>query len=223
VTILRSLFRLISVRKCVGQAGFGSLTRSTSDHWSDDADDDILWSIRRRSIVNQKLPALASITEDSLWQMMSRDPIINSLTIYGTYMNPKNGILHTRLPIRGHGFKSFEASNHLEDFMVVVPVDALKDDALYKAVITKEKPPLPHCARCNNEFDPDNNLSGQCAHTGTWHASYSDCNYIKCAFGLVNNIGKQHWSCCYSVKFESTVCSKSKKHQAQQQAKNADN
>jgi hypothetical protein len=46
-------------------------------------------------------------------QMMSRDPIINSLTIYGTYMNPKNGVLHTRLPIRVSYYNSFVVARAL--------------------------------------------------------------------------------------------------------------
>jgi len=44
---------------------------------------------------------------------------------------------------------------------------------------------------------------------GTWHSAYSQCS-AACALGLGwNGLGKQHWSCCFSLE-ESSVCRKTK-------------
>lgn len=46
-------------------------------------------------------------------------------------------------------------------------------------------------------------------HAGNWHCAVTDCG-VRCAWGLGRkNVGKQHWSCCYSVDQDSE-CPKAK-------------
>jgi hypothetical protein len=70
------------------------------------------------------------------------------------------------------------------------------------------------CRICGRKFFSDNNTGGNCIHSGTWHAKYEDCSYLKCGFnlGIKASIGKQHWSCCYSLERESNICTESKPH-----------
>jgi len=70
------------------------------------------------------------------------------------------------------------------------------------------------CHKCEREFNIDDNSGGGCSHTGTWHAQFNDCSYLKCGLhlGKKASIGKQHWSCCYSLDHQSTICSISDPH-----------
>ncbi|CAF3829410.1 unnamed protein product [Rotaria sp. Silwood1] len=70
------------------------------------------------------------------------------------------------------------------------------------------------CQKCGRKFSIVDNCGGDCIHGGTWHARYEDCSYLKCGFnlGIKASIGKQHWSCCYSLERESNRCSKSGPH-----------
>ncbi len=70
------------------------------------------------------------------------------------------------------------------------------------------------CHKCGREFKIDDNPGGKCAHVGKWHAEYNDCSYLKCGLqlGKKGSIGKQHWSCCYSLEHQSDTCSKSDPH-----------
>jgi hypothetical protein len=36
-------------------------------------------------------------------------------------------------------------------------------------------------------------------HQGTWHATFSDCSYIGCGWGLKSSVGHQHYSCCFAT------------------------
>eukprot|EP00929_Paragymnodinium_shiwhaense_P034028 TRINITY_DN18562_c0_g1_i2.p1 TRINITY_DN18562_c0_g1~~TRINITY_DN18562_c0_g1_i2.p1 ORF type:complete len:473 (+),score=65.17 TRINITY_DN18562_c0_g1_i2:135-1553(+) len=54
------------------------------------------------------------------------------------------------------------------------------------------------CSVC----DRPGNQAG-CKHSGDWHASYNDCG-ARCVVGLgYSNLGRQHWSCCYSTDRDS--------------------
>uniref|UniRef100_A0A6B2L653 histone deacetylase n=1 Tax=Arcella intermedia TaxID=1963864 RepID=A0A6B2L653_9EUKA len=72
--------------------------------------------------------------------------------------------------------------------------------------------PTVQCKNCGKQFDPVNNKKGECSHTSTYHGTYGDCSYVKCALGLGSNIGYQHWGCCFKKDKNDNVCSKSKKH-----------
>lgn len=57
------------------------------------------------------------------------------------------------------------------------------------------------CKRCKRKPV----FADGCAHQGDWHTQFGDCS-PKCAWGLgVGNLGKCHWSCCFSTE-ESSVC-----------------
>lgn len=43
-----------------------------------------------------KLHAMKHIRSDKLWEVVSSVPILNSVTVYGTYMHPSNAVLETR-------------------------------------------------------------------------------------------------------------------------------
>jgi len=66
---------------------------------------------------------------------------------------------------------------------------------------------LPLCARCKHPYKKGEVC--KIPHPGDWHSQYSDCSYIRCGIGLKRNIGKQHWSCCFSVEQKSS-CTKAK-------------
>jgi len=77
-------------------------------------------------------------------------------------------------------------------------------------------PSLSICEKCAQNFSIENNFGGNCVHKGTWHARYEDCSYLKCGFhlGIKASIGRQHWSCCYSLDQNSNQCSESEPHVA---------
>ena len=77
---------------------------------------------------------------------------------------------------------------------------------------------LVECLRCNRGFSPAKNAWGECCHTGSWHSHDFQCSF-HCMKGLALNglpgtlvkLGQDHWSCCFSTKFDST-CSLSEPH-----------
>ena len=77
-------------------------------------------------------------------------------------------------------------------------------------------PSLSICQKCAQNFSIENNFGDNCVHKGTWHARYEDCSYLKCGFhlGIKASIGRQHWSCCYSLDQNSNQCSESEPHVA---------
>jgi hypothetical protein len=80
-------------------------------------------------------------------------------------------------------------------------------------------PNIQKCTRCNTPFAPGDNNAGQCAHVGTWHNSFLDCN-LDCVFYLSGNFsfGIPHWSCCFSFNGTTTVCCRSPPHQGPEQS-----
>lgn len=190
----------------------GSIVQTNIDHWSFESAEDVMNSISRRetaysSLENRSQP----ISDDWLWALMSTSPILNDITIYGTLMVPSERRLITALPHPRYGFKPKRYT--AEDAPRVV--NAGFSYAEYVDAITV--PPLPSllCSNCGVQYGPYRNPKGECSHTGTWHASFSDCSYGACAAGLFpTKIGKQHWSCCFSLDQEETRCSKSKRHVA---------
>lgn len=85
-------------------------------------------------------------------------------------MNPSTGELKTRLP---------------------QPWTSYKPDAFKPC-----RRPLPFggierkkCINCGYRYIPDLNAPANCKHSGGWHSTFGDCNYIKCGFGLKTDIG----------------------------------
>ena len=66
------------------------------------------------------------------------------------------------------------------------------------------------CAVCRMLFNPKNNPSGYCDHSGDWHSSTVQCG-IRCSAIGLSNFGNSHWSCCWSCDKDSP-CSKSGPH-----------
>lgn len=76
------------------------LVQTNNDYNDRAAKNDILFSNRRRGVatgmLNDIKPEL--IDENFLWEVMSREPILNSETVYGTIMIPDTFFIDTRLP-----------------------------------------------------------------------------------------------------------------------------
>jgi hypothetical protein len=66
---------------------------------------------------------------------MSADPIYNSITVYGTYMNPTSGILQTRIPIPNHGFEPVDPSS-LRKSQVLIYVIHVNEDLTDHLTVT---------------------------------------------------------------------------------------
>ncbi|CAF1004560.1 unnamed protein product [Adineta ricciae] len=180
----------------------GTIIQTNIDHWSSEPNEDILFSIRRRDLSKRLLNQMKTMNEENLWKLISEYPIYNNITIYGTFMCPEYAIYHTRYPQDDIQFRSKEESQF-------IPINDLKTTSSCASI------PSTHiCHKCKREFDINNNSGGDCAHSGKWHAKYDDCSYLKCGFhlGKAVSIGKQHWSCCYSLDQHSTICSKSASH-----------
>lgn len=196
----------------------GPFVQTNIDHWSFDNSEDVMDSITRRELAFNTLERKPTpLTEEWLWAMMSKQPILNEITIYGTLMIPAERRFMTIIPSGRRGYKPRDPpaqtdtqNPELTDYRFV-PVTATPEE--YVACITVPPIEKPTCSRCGVEYGPFTNPKGQCIHSGTWHATFSDCNYAACGAGLFpSNIGKQHWSCCYSTDADSTICSKSKSH-----------
>lgn len=193
----------------------GTIVQTNIDHWSFEESGNVMNSIQRREIAQHAFDHPPSpITADWLWKLLSKSPILNDITIYGTLMVPADRLLHTRLPQSGDGFlpKKSPSSQYCNSpFFRVLPGSASYDEMSQLSTV----PPLQPltCAKCHREYGPFDNPKGQCSHKGEWHATYSDCNYAKCAWGLgASNIGSQHWGCCYSLDREGDVCKASGRH-----------
>merc|ERR1712228_16603 len=141
-------------------------------------DDDIMWSIQRRSVAKKKLKRINGRARYvDLWKLVSTDPILNEITVYGTLMSVSDGYLETKLPHPMYGFCQKGKGCAVNGMM--------------------------RCRLCKMEYNVSLNAKGDCVHSGTWHASYSDCSKIACAIGLGTNIGKHHWSCCFATEYDS--------------------
>jgi hypothetical protein len=165
-----------------------------------------------RSQLQSSQYAETSEWSESLWEVMSRDPVCNEITIYGTLMVPGEGIYETRIPApqappphvagqaRG-GTLGLRAANP------TAPLPARLQRLGASAFKT--------CKGCGQAFDPALNAPGRCAHTGPWHVKYADCSTISCGMGLgPSGIGKQHWGCCFNTDRHELHCPKSGTHVA---------
>eukprot|EP00300_Choanocystis_sp_HF-7_P007755 c15494_g1_i1.p1 GENE.c15494_g1_i1~~c15494_g1_i1.p1 ORF type:complete len:462 (+),score=64.04 c15494_g1_i1:53-1387(+) len=165
----------------------GPAVQTNMDFFDSDPAHSIMDSIARRELAADYLERHDAPSEAALWELLSRRPICNEITVYGAYMNPRTGRLRTIIPHARVGFRP-------HDEPAVVGAAAR----------------VP-CRRCGAEVTPSLNAARQCAHVGDWHAVYADCSKMRCAWGLKTNIGAQHWSCCYSVTRASS-CPKSGTH-----------
>lgn len=147
---------------------------------------------------------------ESLWEVMSRDPICNEITIYGTLMVPALGVFETRIPAvqapppRVAAGRLGTLGLRATDLRAVLPARLRRLDT--SAFET--------CERCHQCYDPVLNAPGQCAHAKPWHAKYADCDKLSCAWGLgPGRIGCQHWGCCFSTDRNAmALCPKSSRH-----------
>lgn len=75
------------------------VVQTNMDHWAkgDDTDENIMLSVDRCQLVNDTLSSGKS-TPEQLWTLLSKWPVCNEVTIYGTLMIPAQNILETRLP-----------------------------------------------------------------------------------------------------------------------------
>ncbi|KAL6066767.1 Acid ceramidase [Balamuthia mandrillaris] len=165
----------------------------TNEEWfSSETEDEntILYSLRRRQLAQTLLSLMQRKTEENMWAMMSRFPILNGCTLSGTFMCPCTGSFHTRLP------QEDAAVGFMPSEEEVLPEGGAKRS---------------QCTNCNKLLIQEWNVKGDCAHTGKWHATFGDCSVLKCGFGLNKKIGYQHWSCCFSTSKQST-CPKSDLH-----------
>jgi hypothetical protein len=189
----------------------GHFVQTNIDHWSFEDSEDVMNSIRRREVALAHLDKRPStISDDWLWKMMSVTPILNDITIYGTLMIPAESKLETRLPSERSGYRA-RSDYQPQDGIVLVPSNVPHDE--YLRLVTVPMIAAITCSVCTIQYGPYINLKGQCSHFGHWHSTFNDCSYLSCGIGLLpNNVGKRHWSCCFSLDSESAICSKSGAH-----------
>lgn len=191
----------------------GTIVQTNIDHWSFDEANNIMDSIARRETAFRSFDQPPEpITDEWLWSLMSTSPILNDITIYATLMVPFERRLITALPHPVHGYRPHRYSADDADPCVrLVPFKATYEEYVDRVTVL---PLIPSsCSKCGNHFGPYKNSKGECIHAGEWHSSFSDCNYAVCGAGLFpSKIGKQHWSCCFSVDQDNAVCSKSGRH-----------
>lgn len=188
----------------------GTIVQTNIDHWTLDDGRDIMDSVARRELAFSALESRPSeLTDDWLWGMMSTPPILNDITIYATLMVPNERRLITALPHNRYGYKPKKYPP--QEDAILVPAKATYEE--YLALVSVPVIPKSSCSLCMIDYGPYKNKSGECAHSGTWHSSFADCNYVTCGAHLFpTNIGKCHWSCCYSISQDDLVCTKSGKH-----------
>eukprot|EP01084_Bolivina_argentea_P050265 92419_1 len=81
------------------------LIQTNIDHWSSYWADNIMWSIQRRTIACNELKKINNKANyNKLWQLVTKHPIFNEITVYGTLMSVSNWYLETRLPHKINGF-----------------------------------------------------------------------------------------------------------------------
>ena len=150
--------------------------------------------ITRNRIKHEKFTQLNhnNINYNNLWHIISKSPIFNEITIYGTLMCCHDNHFETRLPNKDYGFN---------------PIPLTLKNTKYQERKT--------CKLCGNTYHESLNAKGKCIHTGEWHGTYDDCKkagIMTCGYKLgITNLGKQHWSCCHDINYYS-LCSKSDKH-----------
>jgi len=168
----------------------GSIVQTNIDHWSSNEGDDILYSIERRALARNLLDSLEDVKEEVLWDILSNFPILNSLTVSGTYMRSADGMLRTVIP---HPYKDSHDSPGFRGLD-------------YSISVVRST-----CQACRFACVRGLNVEGDCGHIGEWHSTFGDCSYLKCGLGLKTSIGKRHWSCCFSTEKDS-LCPKSPAH-----------
>ena len=189
----------------------GHFVQTNMDHWSTNILEDIMCSARRKWVALKYLKKRPSLLTDHwLWKLMSTSPILNDITIYGTLMVPGEARLISRMPHVLHGFMPSSAHQPTAE-NVLVPKEATYTD--YVRLVSVAPIKAIACSVCHKTYGPWKNPTGECSHTGEWHQQFEDCNIFRCGVGLLPfNIGLKHWSCCFSLIQESTVCSASLQH-----------
>ena len=165
---------------------------------------------RRENALSAIDKAPKPITHEWLWELISIQPICNDITIYCNLMVPSEQVFISRLPDDQRVFTPRTDAKKV-DPAILIPAGASFEQYLQLVTI----PPLPPftCTRCQQTFGPYNNSKGECTHTGSWHATFDDCSYLRCGAGLgISRIGQKHWSCCFSTDSQSTICSASPAH-----------
>eukprot|EP00003_Mantamonas_plastica_P023114 TRINITY_DN4085_c0_g1_i1.p1 TRINITY_DN4085_c0_g1~~TRINITY_DN4085_c0_g1_i1.p1 ORF type:complete len:147 (-),score=58.68 TRINITY_DN4085_c0_g1_i1:371-811(-) len=78
----------------------GDVIATNMDHWSNSRNENILWSIQRRTLARSMLDSMDNkVTQAELWNIMCTQPyILNEENIYSCVMSPKNGTLVTKIP-----------------------------------------------------------------------------------------------------------------------------
>lgn len=191
----------------------GTIVQTNIDHWSFDEANNIMDSIARRETAFRSFDKPPEpITDEWLWSLMSASPILNDITIYATLMVPSERRLITALPHPTHGYRPQRYSaDEIGPGMRLVPFKATYEEYVECVTVLPLVPSA--CSKCGNNFGPYKNPKGECTHDGEWHSSFSDCSYAACGAGLFpSKIGKQHWSCCFSVNHDDTQCAKSGRH-----------
>ena len=131
-------------------------------------------------------------SEDMLWDILSTRPVLNELTVSATFMDPAHDRLYTLLPhASGAGFRAVPES---------------------ECAARGGAPRVP-CVFCRRGFVPALNAAGACSHGGEWHDVLTSCRPACLRIGL-SNLGRCHWSCCYSVDRDSP-CPRSGEHVAE--------
>eukprot|EP01087_Luapelamoeba_hula_P012980 TRINITY_DN3676_c0_g1_i1.p1 TRINITY_DN3676_c0_g1~~TRINITY_DN3676_c0_g1_i1.p1 ORF type:complete len:385 (+),score=27.58 TRINITY_DN3676_c0_g1_i1:450-1604(+) len=172
---------------------YGYLVQANIEHWNNNEDDDILYSLERRALAHSLIQSLRSPTEGALWDLISNPPIFNPLTVSGTFMCSAAGRLYSRIP-QIHSWDRLTTGFRPTD----TPIP-------FGGVARKT------CKACGFSYADDFNIGAQCSHVGAWHAQFGDCNYLKCGLGLKSDVGQQHWGCCFSTA-RNSVCPKSGPH-----------
>jgi len=196
-------------------AEHGPIIQTNVDHCmkKDDPNSfDVMNSYKRRKIANKSISTLANVEASTLWHVMSIPPIFNSITIYGTYMCPTTGDLETRLPTKHHGFVP---TDHLYEPLPTNFIQIPENETHNSTALRYVHVNIKTCKNCQKLYNPHKNVSGKCKHRVGWHASFGDCSFIVCGFGLKNNIGTQHWGCCFGVDPHNLICPKSGVHEEQ--------
>jgi len=164
----------------------GTAVQTNIDHWSFEEDEDILYSIQRRELAQELCAQLQEINIDTMFNILSKYPILNDLTVSATWMCPSTNELESRLPNDRYGF------------------NPVANPAPFGGEARSD------CTRCKRRYNPAKNVEKQCYHIGKWHNTFQDCG-ISCARIGVTNVGKCHWSCCFSCDKDS-ACPKSSFH-----------
>mmetsp|Transcript_1221 Transcript_1221/g.1534 ORF Transcript_1221/g.1534 Transcript_1221/m.1534 type:complete len:451 (-) Transcript_1221:75-1427(-) len=165
----------------------GTAVQTNIDHWSNEDDEDILYSIQRRELARELCNVLQDVTKETMFGILSKFPILNDLTVSATWMCPSTNEFESRLPNgKRIGFKPSE------------------DAAPFGGEIRVQ------CTSCSRRFNPNANVEKQCSHVGKWHDVFSDCG-VSCGRIGVTNLGKCHWSCCFAVD-KNSPCKKSSYH-----------